>query len=440
MMLCLISTGQSNKCGNIFNEANDLYLEGKRQLGLEKIDEFIDCDPKSWQGYHTKGMLVGDINRLHNVHSPSLDENKFNEALSYLNEALKLAEDQPIKDRINVEIARLHKVYQKFERSIEIGRNSLDDCVDKWQKLRLIKVISDSYMRMNQKDSSLVYYGRGLKVDTAFFASSLGYFYIRELEYDSAFRYLNIALRFDSEDNHAESNIGYCALELGYYDKAIIIYEKLNKKNPDNFNSQNNLGLAYLYSGNKEKALENFTHVRKYYPWNSFLYRNWGIMRLKNGDSLSACRNFQLAKQIEIDRSFIEEINKVADSCKFCEEIYKIDVKQEILDKITDENSVLSEKETFAVATYLMLLEEGGIDFEVFIDKKFKEKTNKNVLVFSTSKNQVTVLLGPDLEGKLSNSQIKALDKKIIAQRFPSKQYHYGIIEVLEHLNKMLKK
>jgi len=437
---CTVAFSQKPKCKKIFDEANELYLQDKRQLGLEKIGEFIDCDPKYWQGYHIKAMLVSDVKRLQRMHSPSLDENKYNEALSYLKEALKFTEDESIRSFINVDIVRLHKVYRKFEEAIALGKQYILKTDYKADKINLIFAVAGAYMRTNQKDSALAFNHKGLKEDSMFFASHLGYFFIRELQYDSAFKYLNIALKFDPDDRGAESNMAYCALETKHYKKAVQIYEKIKERVPQQFNSQNNLGLAYLYLGEMEKAKNNFMHVRKYYPWNSFLYRNWGIMNLQEGDSLIACRNFKLAKEIELDKSFLKEINKIADSYEHCSEVYSQNIKKDILTKVHDENSVLSEKETFAVATYLMLLSELNFKFEVYIDKESKVQSDKNILVFSTAKNNLEIVFKRNFEGDLSKSQINSLDKNIIAQRFPHKQYHYGIVEVLEKLYIMLDK
>lgn len=424
----------AQKCVDLYKEANQLYLYGMMESAISKIDEFIDCNPEAWQGYHIKARLIGNQEMLADQHTPSLDTNKLNAAEQYYIHSLELVENNEDEAMLRHDYADLLYTYQVYERAITESRKGMKLADEFGLEYRYYSIISDAYMRTERKDSARHYLMEGMQFDPSFYASKLGYLYIRNLQYDSAFKYLNMAYTLNPEYTNPLSNLGYCALEIGKYEKAIEIYEKLKSEYPREFQSQNNLGYAYLKTGNREMALENFMIVRKVYPWNSFLYRNWGVMKLLDKDTVAACRNFKLATEIEYDPMFLREIKKVTDSCAFCSGIYGKSVKDEVLDWVTDPNSVLLKEQKFAVATYLMLLEEAGFKFVVGMDCSAKKLKGDNKLIFSSSDNSLKWELSKELEKTLDKKMLQALNDRIIESRFRNKQYHFGVVESLEKI------
>lgn len=103
-------------------------------------------------------------------------------------------------------------------------------------------------------------------------------------------------------------NLGILEIKLGNYDKAIMVFEKSLQKDSNDYEALGNIAGAYYLKKEYRKSIEYSNKVINIIPDLALPHISLGDSYLAIGDTLNAYKNYQIAKNLDKEYKYKNEI------------------------------------------------------------------------------------------------------------------------------------
>lgn len=342
------------------NRAADIYQSADRWDGVTENYNLLSANHRvlsrldSAEAYARNVLQILDeqfltlpvqqIKAYNNLGLIETERSNFEQAVTYFEEALGLAENPSVPSHIHaMMLGNLGSVYDdmgNYDQALDYysrGINLLDREGSKEHKLQLAKLynyIGITYRKKGQFEKALQFYQQELQINTALYGeghpsvaggyNNIGGIYYYRGDFGEAILYFKKAaasMEMVFGDTHPRvgllyNNIGAVYYEQGDYDKSVEYLKKSaeikrktqGENHPDLALTLNNIGSIYTEMGQNEKAidyLQQSLEIRKEtlgeaHPILSNNYNALGSLYINTGDAESAITNFQKSLDITL--------------------------------------------------------------------------------------------------------------------------------------------
>ena len=306
------------------------FLTNRWEPALKTIGKAIELDSTNYVYYWLKGTVYAtmmnnrdalksirkayalksnDINLNGHLASIELTQSNYKNAY-YLFDNLLNNQDYPVDLRERIIITHnfvsnvLHKepkYTSELEALIEKYLNDYNSSIDIEQKIKHIEEITFFYFSGPEPTKARPYIEEGLKLDSGNFELSikLGYCFMYEAKYDSAYQLYKVLAKEKPSDLTALTNLIYTAAKTSHEKLALEKIDELLRLYPKYTNAFGNRGLAYLKLKNFELAEENFNKALEITPNSPWVYRWLGRLYIEHkNDKQKACECFKKAQDL----------------------------------------------------------------------------------------------------------------------------------------------
>lgn len=135
--------------------------------------------------------------------------------------------------------------------------------------------------------------------------------------YDEAVMLYNKSLQLNPDNKYSLNNKGFTLNILGNYEEAISLFDKSIELDPDFAHAYNNRGLAKVKLGQTEEGLRDINRSIELDPSNSYAYMSIGIYNFDKGELEDALEKFMKANELDgstylIDKYINETKSEIA--------------------------------------------------------------------------------------------------------------------------------
>jgi tetratricopeptide (TPR) repeat protein len=128
---------------------------------------------------------------------------------------------------------------------------------------------------------------------------------------------LEKAIRMDSTFEGGYGNLAFLYSNLGEYQKALDISNKLLSFKPGEAYALNNRGFIKYKMNDLQGALEDINHSISVLPGNSYAFKNRGLVYMALKRNNDACTDFQKALSLGFAKYYGDEVNElIKTNCK----------------------------------------------------------------------------------------------------------------------------
>lgn len=127
--------------------------------------------------------------------------------------------------------------------------------------------------------------------------------------YTAAF--LSFLIRLDSTFEGGYGNLAFLYSELGEFEKALKVSNKLLSFKPKEAFALNNRGYIKYKLNDLLGALEDVNNSILYVPGNSYAFRNRGLIYIAMKKNKEACADFQKAVNLGFSKEYGNEVEEL---------------------------------------------------------------------------------------------------------------------------------
>jgi protein O-mannosyl-transferase len=225
------------------------------------------------------------------------EENKFNEAIDYFQQAIALEPDDAISHNdlgeTYLEVTNLDLAMGELRKAIALQPDYANAHFN----------LGDAYFRQGRLDDAESEFKEAVKDDPHFAQAynDLGTIYDRRHQTDDALAAYEKAVRADPDDLRWQSNLGQLLLALGRTGEAEVYLRKAVELGPDAPVPCNNLAIALLQDGQVDEAIGLLERALKSDPNYANAHYNLGDALGRKGDLAGAVTNYQRAIELQPD-------------------------------------------------------------------------------------------------------------------------------------------
>jgi tetratricopeptide (TPR) repeat protein len=250
---------------------------------------------------HTLAVTTNNSVAYCNLGTVFLRKGEVDEALGYLDKALKIEPDDS-EIQANIGLAHMQKgeldaAINWFQKSLEIKPNHPNEFIS----AEVNNVLGVALFQSGRVDEAITHYQKSLEIepDNADTRNNLACALSLSGRVDEAIPQFQRSLELKPDNARAHNNLGRALLKKGQAAEAISHYQKAVEIEPENIETQNNLGNALLKEGRVKEAIVHFEACLKFRPDDADEENNLGSALLQNGQGDAAIAHFEKALKIK---------------------------------------------------------------------------------------------------------------------------------------------
>jgi len=249
------TTGQDIR--KLYDEANQLYLQGNLQDALSKTETILLIQENHYDALILKASILVELGK--NV-----------EAERTADKILDLTVYDPIASFLKA-LALIGQ--EKYEESIEYIDEYL---LTAPQDSMGLSVKGIALAELGQRDEAISIIDEALELhpDFGFSLYAKGYYYYVYKDYDQAILFYDKALELEPGDLFYLNDKGVALMDQGKMKEAEAVFDQILRETPDDSYALNNKGIVLLDRGDNAKAVEYFDRASEIEPDNLLFLQN----------------------------------------------------------------------------------------------------------------------------------------------------------------------
>lgn len=268
-------------------QTNDLAnLEQMHKAGL--LDEarvgylaLLRKNPREARAIHALGIIAAQ-------------QDKFPEAIEYLQKAIQL---QPNDPTISLHLANILKIQGLFSQAVQVLQEALKTHPDYTPALNNLGSV---YFAQNKFDDAIHYYRLAIQKQPDYIDAyyNLGLALLKKQNYSDAITAFETLLKKSPEHFAARFHLG-CALAFqNKFSDALAQFLNIEEHHPNHIETQTNLATCYLKLGKLNEAKIHYAKAHELAPEDTQILFNLGVINMQQGNTDQAIQQYQRALQV----------------------------------------------------------------------------------------------------------------------------------------------